>query len=187
MRPLQDPVTHLQFLTDLLERVNTKKSPEAHVLLLSSLAHAKLLYGDHEGTKNDIDAAWKVLDELSSVDPSVNAAYYGVAADYYKVGCACSRLAAPTDGFLTALQSKAEYAPYYKNSLLYLACIDPAKDLTAEERLLRSHDLGIAAFLGDTIYNFGELVRRQSRLPFMDARRSLYPATAHASNPRCAR
>ena len=81
----QDPATHLQFLTDLLGRINTEKAPEAHVLLLATLAHAKLLYGDHEGTKNDIDAAWKVLDELSGVDPSVNAAYYGVAADYYKV------------------------------------------------------------------------------------------------------
>ncbi|KAH9887038.1 hypothetical protein C8Q73DRAFT_714468 [Cubamyces lactineus] len=144
-KEIDNPVTHLQFLTDLLERVDTEKSPEAHVLLLSSLAHAKLLYGDHEGTKNDIDEAWKVLDNLSSVDPSVNAAYYGVAADYYK--------------------SKAEYAPYYKNSLLYLACIDPAKDLTTEERLLRAHDLGIAAFLGDTIYNFGELLMH----PILDA------------------
>lgn len=58
------------------------------------------------------------------------------------------------------VQAKAEYAPYYKNSLLYLACIDPAKDLTAEERLVRAHDLGISAFLGETIYNFGELVSR---------------------------
>ena len=31
-------------------------------------------------------------------------------------------------------------------------------DLTAEERLLRAHDLGISAFLGESIYNFGELV-----------------------------
>lgn len=30
--------------------------------------------------------------------------------------------------------------------------------MTEEERLLRAHDLGISAFLGDTIYNFGELV-----------------------------
>lgn len=82
---LPDPASHLQFLTGLLERVDTSKSPEAHVLLLATLAHAKLLFGDHEGTKNDIDAAWKVLDELSGVDPSVNAAYYEVAADYYKV------------------------------------------------------------------------------------------------------
>jgi 26S proteasome regulatory subunit N9 len=32
-----------------------------------------------------MDAAWKVLDQLSGVDNAVNAAYYGVAADYYKV------------------------------------------------------------------------------------------------------
>jgi hypothetical protein len=57
------------------------------------------------------------------------------------------------------LQAKAEYAPYYRNSLLYLACVDPATDMSTEERLLRAHDLGISAFLGDTIYNFGELVR----------------------------
>ena len=32
-----------------------------------------------------MDTAWKVLDQLSGVDNAVNAAYYGVAADYYKV------------------------------------------------------------------------------------------------------
>ncbi|KAM5538780.1 hypothetical protein V8D89_007502 [Ganoderma adspersum] len=144
-KEIDNPASHLQFLTELLERVDTSKSPEAHVLLLATLAHAKLLFGDHEGTKNDIDAAWKVLDELSGVDPSVNAAYYEVAADYYK--------------------AKAEYAPYYKNSLLYLACVDPTKDLTPEQRVLRAHDLGLAAFLGDTIYNFGELLMH----PILDA------------------
>ena len=59
---------------------------------------------------------------------------------------------------LIGFQAKAEYAPYYKHSLLFLACIDPATDLTPEDRLQRAHDLGISAFLGDTIYNFGELV-----------------------------
>jgi 26S proteasome regulatory subunit N9 len=86
----------------------------------------------------------------------VNAAYYSVAADYYKVNFHV---------FIVALrplpigvQAKAEYAPYYKHSLLFLACIDISTDLTAEDRLQRAHDLGISAFLGDTIYNFGELV-----------------------------
>lgn len=32
-----------------------------------------------------MDSAWKVLDQLSGVDNGVNAAYYGLAADYYKV------------------------------------------------------------------------------------------------------
>ena len=57
------------------------------------------------------------------------------------------------------MQAKADYAPYYKHSLLYLACVDVASDITADQRLLLAHDLGISAFLGDTIYNFGELVR----------------------------
>jgi 26S proteasome regulatory subunit N9 len=55
-------------------------------------------------------------------------------------------------------QAKAEYAPYYRNSLLYLACVDLEKDMSQEERLLRAHDLALSAFLAETIYNFGELV-----------------------------
>ncbi|KDR77986.1 hypothetical protein GALMADRAFT_224393 [Galerina marginata CBS 339.88] len=137
-RDIDNPQVHLTFLTALLSRIDTSKSPEAHVLLLASIAHAKLLYGDLEGTKADMDAAWKILDTLESVENGVNAAYYGVGADYYK--------------------AKAEYAPYYRNSLLYLACVDVERDMVPEERVLRAHDLSISAFLGDTIYNFGELL-----------------------------
>jgi hypothetical protein len=32
-------------------------------------------------------------------------------------------------------------------------------DLSAEELVARAHDLALAALLGDSIYNFGELVR----------------------------
>lgn len=60
---------------------------------------------------------------------------------------------------LSYSKTKADYVKYYKNSLLYLACVDPSKDLTPLERLTRAHDLGISAMLGETIYNFGELVR----------------------------
>ena len=80
-----DPQVHLAFLTSLLSRIDTATSKEAHILLLASIAHVKLLYGDLEGTKSDIDAAWKILDTLEGVENSVNAAYYGVGADYYKV------------------------------------------------------------------------------------------------------
>ena len=83
--PASDPAQHLEFLTDLLSRISQDKSPDAHVLVLSTLAHAKLLFGDLEGSKADIDAAWKILDDLDAVDNSVNGAYYRVAADYYKV------------------------------------------------------------------------------------------------------
>jgi 26S proteasome regulatory subunit N9 len=108
-----------------------------------------------------MDAAWKVLDTLENVESGVSAAYYGVAADYYKVrSCQISLLYLPSDpdAIFFGSQAKAEYAPYYRNSLLYLACIDVEKDMSPEERLVRAHDLSISAFLGDTIYNFGELV-----------------------------
>jgi 26S proteasome regulatory subunit N9 len=50
---------------------------------------------------------------------------------------------------------------YYRNSLLYLACVDVEEDKSPQERLSRAHDLTISALLGDTIYNFGELVEHK--------------------------
>jgi 26S proteasome regulatory subunit N9 len=85
----------------------------------------------------------QLLDTIDSVEPTVHAAYYNVAADYYKV--------------------KPAYGPYYRHALLYLACLPDLDStpppLTAEEKLGRAHDLTLAALLGEEIYNFGELVR----------------------------
>ncbi|KAI0060076.1 hypothetical protein BV25DRAFT_1807834 [Artomyces pyxidatus] len=153
-RDIDNPALHLEFLTDLLSRIDKSKSPDAHVLLLATLAHPKLLFGDLEGSKADIDAAWVILDTLSGVDNTVNAAYYSVAADYYKARVSHRSVSA-----------KAEYAPYYRNSLLYLACVDIETDMSEEERLGRAHDLGLSAFLAETIYNFGELLMH----PILDA------------------
>lgn len=54
-------------------------------MLVSSIAHTKLIFGDLAGTKTDMDECQKLLDDLDGVEPSVHAAYYEVAADYYKV------------------------------------------------------------------------------------------------------
>lgn len=56
------------------------------------------------------------------------------------------------------LQAQAEYSDYYKNALLYLACIDSEQELSNEQQVARARDLSLAALLGSTIYNFGELV-----------------------------
>jgi 26S proteasome regulatory subunit N9 len=50
-----------------------------------------------------------------------------------------------------------DFAAYYKNALLYLACIS-LDDLTTEERQSRAYDLSISALVSDSIYNFGELL-----------------------------
>lgn len=49
------------------------------------------------------------------------------------------------------------YGSYYKNALLYLACVD-LKDFSDAQLLERAHDLCIAALLGEQVYNFGELL-----------------------------
>jgi hypothetical protein len=87
----------LIFLTSLLSRISKDETPDAYVLLLSSIAHAKLLFGDMEGTKTDIDESEKLIDRLDGIESSVHAAYYGVSADYYKVSPFFKAL--PGDGF----------------------------------------------------------------------------------------
>jgi len=85
LNTLTDPSSHVEFLVDLLSRVPSDKAPDAHVVLLSTVAHTKLSFGDVEGCRADIDAAWEILDNLAAVETTVNATYYRVAADYHKV------------------------------------------------------------------------------------------------------
>jgi hypothetical protein len=56
--------------------------------------------------------------------------------------------------------------------------------MSADERLVRAHDLGISAFLGDTIYNFGELVRHWFS-PFRQNFDLMPALLAHASDTGC--
>jgi 26S proteasome regulatory subunit N9 len=55
------------------------------------------------------------------------------------------------------LQHKHEFTDYYRNALLYLACIS-VNDLTIQDQVSRAYNLAIAALLSKDIYNFGELL-----------------------------
>ena len=59
---------------------------------------------------------------------------------------------------------KSDFTAYYKNALLYLACIE-VSDLSEDERVQRAYSLAIAALVSDSIYNFGELLLH----PVLDA------------------
>lgn len=121
----------------------TKKletDPSAYVLAKMSAAHFCLLLGKTADIEAAIHECRTILDGLDEVDTSVRAGFYRVAGDYHKW--------------------EAAYASYYKTSLLYLACLRNVNtDLSLESRIQRAHDLGLAALLGDTIYNFGELLQ----------------------------
>ncbi|KAI5451375.1 26S proteasome regulatory subunit [Naganishia albida] len=111
---------------------------EAYALSLSSIAYAQLLNHMLDESRRSLDQCEEILAGVDDVEPAVNAGLYGVSADYYKV--------------------KADYVAYYKASLLYLACIN-LEEQSKEDLVSRAHDLSIAALLGETIYNFGELLQ----------------------------
>ncbi|KAK9476519.1 hypothetical protein V1514DRAFT_298296 [Lipomyces japonicus] len=127
----------LRFLESLAQKVNTPSSQDAYVFVKIETARAKLLLGELDAARVIMDDAWKILDKFDSVESVINATYYSVNSDYYK--------------------AKADFGAYYRNSLRYLACINVA-DLSVAAQRERSYDLALAALLGDSIYNFGELL-----------------------------
>ena len=127
----------LSFLTDLTKKVNKPASQDAYVYALVAASDVKLRLQDLSGARKDLDSAESILESFDSVETEVHASFYCANASYY--------------------QAKAEFGSYYKNALLYLACID-LKSLTLEDAQSRAYDLSIAALISDSIYNFGELL-----------------------------
>jgi hypothetical protein len=82
----------LEFTSTLVEKVNTPATQDAYVYALVEAASLKLLLGQGEAVRKDLDGAAKILDTFDSVDPVIHAAYYRVNADYYSVSLSLMRL-----------------------------------------------------------------------------------------------
>lgn len=126
------------FLHKLAEACTADDEQDAFVLLTMEAAHFQLVLNEVAETKKAMDVCAKKLETFNAVEPVVYASFYRVSGNYYK--------------------SKADYADYYRNFLLFLACINIETEMSTAEQVQSAHDLGISALLGDTIYNFGELL-----------------------------
>lgn len=149
---LLDDNDRSHFLQSLAERVNKPEFEEAHVYAITELGSVYLRLGEASKAREQLDQAQKTLDQFDFVENVVHASFYRINADYF--------------------QSKGDYTSYYRNSLLYLACISE-DDLSSEQRQHRAYDLSIAALVSDSIYNFGELLLH----PILDA---LKPPHSHS-------
>ncbi|KAL2170432.1 hypothetical protein VTG60DRAFT_4918 [Thermothelomyces hinnuleus] len=134
----------LSFMEGVVKKVDNEDSQDALVFATIAMARVKLDLNDLESARKDLDKAERILESFDSVETIVHAAFYGANADYY--------------------QAKADFGSYYRNALLYLACID-IKSLSSVERRNRAYDLAIAALVSTSIYNFGELLLH----PILDA------------------
>ena len=125
----------LTLLNQVCEQI--KEHIPAFCLCKLEACHFHLLAGNLQTVREDLESIEKELNQLPSIDPLVHSAFYRVKADYDKITGA--------------------YNSYYKNALLYLACIDHTS-VPKEELTQRAHDLALSALIGDKIFNFGELL-----------------------------
>jgi 26S proteasome regulatory subunit N9 len=113
---------------------------EAWTLARASLGELYIAKGDTESTSQLLDDCEKTIKDIDFVDSLVNASYYRTKTLFHK--------------------SKNEPQEFFRSGLSYLAYAK-VEQVDKEERAGLSFDLGIAALIGEDIYNFGELVDNQ--------------------------
>ncbi|CAH1155515.1 unnamed protein product [Phaedon cochleariae] len=131
----KDPKEAITFLEKTEPKV--KVNPDAQNL-------CKVLAGQiHLEKLNDLDATKKIIEEvettLDNADgvTAVHGRFYLLASQYYRI--------------------QGDHAQYYRTALRYLGCID-VETLTDEVKVQHAFFLGLAALLGEGVYNLGELL-----------------------------
>jgi 26S proteasome regulatory subunit N9 len=103
-----------------------------------------------------LTTAKSVLDKTAGADVSVYSNYYRAWAAYYKVLLVIFSI--------NVCQLLSEPEEFYKSALQYVA-YTPLDTLPKAEVAGLAFDLGLAALLGENIFNFGDLLEH----PLMDA------------------
>lgn len=131
----------LNKISSYVEQMKTLPSVKHNelALLLCDIARAdiKLSLNEKNEAKALIEELQEKFDALDGVS-QVHKRFYELSSRYY--------------------QTQANHALYYREALRYLGCIDLKSDLTEAEKRQRAFYLGLAAILGEGVYNFGELL-----------------------------
>jgi len=135
MERFTDAAEAITFIEKIQEK--TKMNKEANVLTMVLIGKVKLhKYNELKETKNIIEEAEKILDEVEGVSP-VHSQFYLLCSDLYRI--------------------QGKHREFYATSLKYLGCTD-LEDLSKVEQAKHAYFLALAAILGDKVYNFGELL-----------------------------
>ncbi|KAK6194798.1 hypothetical protein SNE40_000353 [Patella caerulea] len=134
VKQIADTKQAIEFLENMKEKL--KGNPEATILCATTVGTIKLRSKDFEGTKAVVEECSAMLDNIDGVT-SVHSVFYELSSNYYKL--------------------MGNHAEYYKNALRLLGCVE-VKDIPSGEQTERAYNLGLAAILGEGVYNFGELL-----------------------------
>ncbi|KAJ8917258.1 hypothetical protein NQ315_002275 [Exocentrus adspersus] len=131
----KDPKEAIAFLEKTEPKV--KINPDAQNL-------CKVLQGQiYIEQLNDLEATKKIIEEVEATFDNadgvtaVHGRFYLLASQYYRI--------------------QGDHAQYYRTALRYLGCID-LNTLTDEVKVQHAFFLGLAALLGEGVYNLGELL-----------------------------
>nr|XP_006628578.2 PREDICTED: 26S proteasome non-ATPase regulatory subunit 13-like isoform X2 [Lepisosteus oculatus] len=144
VRQISESENALVLLEKTKEKV--KNNTEAVILCFTAIAAIKLKTGDLPATKKILNEVEEMLDKLPGVT-SLHSRFYDTSSSYYQV--------------------MGEHAAYYREALRYLGCID-LQELSVDAQQQKAFTLGLAALLGDGVYNFGELLMH----PILESLRS---------------
>ncbi|KAF3907075.1 hypothetical protein ABW21_db0201090 [Orbilia brochopaga] len=139
-----------QLTQSLLEFFNRPESAKQRLSIYQTFV---LSFADKINQLNLVSLGLLAASQIE--ESMVHASFYNANADYY--------------------HARQEFASYYKNSLLYLACVN-IDELAPEDRQSRAYHLAVSALAADTIYNFGELLLH----PILDSLKNTQHEWIHA-------
>ncbi|KAK7107988.1 26S proteasome non-ATPase regulatory subunit 13-like [Littorina saxatilis] len=134
VKQIQEPKQAVEFMEKLKEKV--KSSDEAKILCMTTIGNIRLKNKDFENVKTVIEESQGILDALDGVT-SVHSRFYELTSNYHKL--------------------LGNHADYYKEALRFLGCMK-LEEIPSGEQAERAFNLGLAAVLGEGVYNFGELL-----------------------------
>ncbi|OON16419.1 PCI domain protein, partial [Opisthorchis viverrini] len=121
----------------LLSLQHTQKSKEAVILCNTTIGMIYLTtLNDLANARQVIETTGAQLEQLGGVT-CVHSRFYQLSSRYYQV--------------------TAQHADYHREALRFLGCVN-LSDLSREEQHAWAFSVGLAAILGEGVYNFGELL-----------------------------
>ncbi|KAF5402732.1 26S proteasome non-ATPase regulatory subunit [Paragonimus heterotremus] len=131
-----DPQKGIKFMEEIRDKY-TQKSKEAAILCNTTIGMIYLTsLNDLPNARQVIESTGVQLEQLGGVT-CVHSRFYRLSSRYYQV--------------------TAQHADYHREALRFLGCVK-LSDLTLEEQRAWAFSVGLAAILGEGVYNFGELL-----------------------------
>ncbi|CAG5126461.1 unnamed protein product [Candidula unifasciata] len=134
VRQISDPKQAVEFLEKIRDKV--KSCDEAKVLIMTSIGIIHLRNKEFPPVKALTEECQGILDNIDGVT-TVHGRFYELTSNYHKL--------------------MGNHAQYYQEALRFLGCTE-LKDMPLTEQAERAFNIGLAAVIGEGVYNFGELL-----------------------------